>query len=280
MLWPDSWLDSFPGDVGAEGETGVGHDPCRMSCELCGLCVSEFQSLQTQRHREHREGDSENSQMAIDVTCECGREFGVTNDSVGPSVKCPECGSWVRVSEEFVAVEQERGTSDLANDPEHQTPKLRLPLPGLSLTVTETGWRFVASTRSLTEALPILMGGTPLVALIGFFAWSGRRQQLPSGAFWLAPLLLAGVLVIVCLGAMRLFGRIEITVEGNQGREPAAQPSAAATSPTTSHCVWRSESPELGETLNSVLSNADDQFQRLALSQCSADKENSVCPSK
>ncbi len=35
--------------------------------------------------------------MAIDVTCECGREFGVTNDSVGQSVKCPECGSWVRV---------------------------------------------------------------------------------------------------------------------------------------------------------------------------------------
>ncbi len=44
---------------------------------------------------------------AIMLTCECGREFGVTNDSVGQSVKCPECGSWVRVTEESVAVEPE-----------------------------------------------------------------------------------------------------------------------------------------------------------------------------
>lgn len=49
--------------------------------------------------------------MAIDVTCECGREFGVTNDSVGQSVKCPECGSWVRVSEAFNSVEQEHNTN-------------------------------------------------------------------------------------------------------------------------------------------------------------------------
>ena len=49
--------------------------------------------------------------MAIDVTCECGREFGVTNDSVGRSVKCPECGSWVRVSDEFSSVEAEHNSN-------------------------------------------------------------------------------------------------------------------------------------------------------------------------
>ena len=49
--------------------------------------------------------------MAIDVTCECGREFGVTNDSVGQSVKCPECGSWVRVTEALISVEPEDTTN-------------------------------------------------------------------------------------------------------------------------------------------------------------------------
>ncbi len=49
--------------------------------------------------------------MAIDVTCECGREFGVTNDSVGQCVKCPECGSWVRVTEALISVEPEVTTN-------------------------------------------------------------------------------------------------------------------------------------------------------------------------
>ena len=49
--------------------------------------------------------------MAIEVTCECGRGFGVTNDSVGQSVKCPECGSWVRVAEELIIVEPEHTTN-------------------------------------------------------------------------------------------------------------------------------------------------------------------------
>ena len=49
--------------------------------------------------------------MAIDVTCECGREFGVTNDSVGQSVKCPECGARVRVTEDFISVEPEPDTN-------------------------------------------------------------------------------------------------------------------------------------------------------------------------
>lgn len=156
--------------------------------------------------------------MAIDVTCECGREFGVTNDSVGRSVKCPECGSWARVPAAVISVELERTTSDLANDPENQTLELRRLLPNLSLAVTETGWRLAASsTPSLTEALPFLIVGTSQVALVGFVAWMGIRGQLTSGALWLAPLFLAVALVIGCLVAMRLFGRIEITVEGNQG---------------------------------------------------------------
>lgn len=77
--------------------------------------------------------------MVIDVTCECGREFGVTNDSVGQSVKCPECGSWVCVSAAVDSFELERTTSDLGNDPEHQTLELLPLLPNLSLAVTETG---------------------------------------------------------------------------------------------------------------------------------------------
>lgn len=61
------------------------------------------------------------------------------------------------------------------------------------------------------------MGGTANIGVLGVFAWFGIRGQLTSGALWLAPLPLAGVLVIGCLAAMRLFGRIEITGEGNQG---------------------------------------------------------------
>ncbi len=49
--------------------------------------------------------------MAIDVTCECGREFGVRNDSAGQSVKCPECGAWVRVTEALITVEPEDTTN-------------------------------------------------------------------------------------------------------------------------------------------------------------------------
>ncbi len=43
--------------------------------------------------------------MAIDVTCECGREFGVTNNSAGRNVKCPECGARIQVVEASIAIE-------------------------------------------------------------------------------------------------------------------------------------------------------------------------------
>lgn len=49
--------------------------------------------------------------MAIDVTCECGREFGVTNDSVGRNVKCPECGARIQVVEASISVEPEPSTN-------------------------------------------------------------------------------------------------------------------------------------------------------------------------
>ncbi len=70
--------------------------------------------------------------MAIDVTCECGREFGVTNDSVGQSVKCPECGSWVRVTEALISVELE----DTANA--GQRPGIGAETSGPSKTVDQT----------------------------------------------------------------------------------------------------------------------------------------------
>ncbi len=136
--------------------------------------------------------------MAIDVTCECGREFGVTNDSVGRSVKCPECGSWVRVSEALISE-----TRSFQSD--------------VSLEVTDQCWRLVASTRSVTEALPFLMVGT-LNGFLGLgLLWAVLRQQSPLSALWFLPLVLTFLLVVVCLGAMRLGGRIEITIQGGLG---------------------------------------------------------------
>ncbi len=154
--------------------------------------------------------------MAMDVICECGREFGVTNDSVGRNVKCPECGSWVRVLAAVISDELARTTKDLTNAPENQASEHRSLAPGLSLAVTEHGWRLVASTRSVTEALPFLMLGT-LNGFIGLgLLWAVLRQQTPSSSLWLLPLPLAGLLVLACLGAMRLGGRIEITIQGGQ----------------------------------------------------------------
>lgn len=136
--------------------------------------------------------------MAIDATCECGREFGVSNDSVGRSVKCPECGSWVRVSE---ALNSE--TRDFRSD--------------VSLEVTDQCWRLVASTRSLTEALPFLIVGTGQGFLGLTLLWFVLSQKSPLSALWFLPLILALFLVVACLGAMRLGGRIEITIQGGLG---------------------------------------------------------------
>ena len=74
----------------------------------------------------------------------------------------------------------------------------------------------MASTRSLSEALPALIGGTSVV-FAGLFVWIGSRQPLPSFVFWCVHLWLAFFLLFVFLGAMRLGGRIEITIQGGQG---------------------------------------------------------------
>ena len=52
---------------------------------------------------------------------------------------------------------------------------------------------------------------------IGFGIWWRLRQPLPDGAFWFASLFLVFFLVFLLLAVMRLFGRIEISVYGNQG---------------------------------------------------------------
>ncbi len=155
--------------------------------------------------------------MAIDVTCECGREFGVTNDSVGRSVKCPECGSWVRVLAAVTSDELARTIKDLTNAPENQASEHRWLASGLSLAVTEHGWRLVASTRSFEHAIPWLIPGTANAFIVGFVIWQGLRQRLTAGAFWIAPLPLALFALLGCVAAMFLFGRIEFIVEGDQG---------------------------------------------------------------
>lgn len=139
-------------------------------------------------------------------------------------VRCSRCDSIVLVTDEARRMGLldcpscgECFSADPANSLEDHRPETRRFQPDVSLEVTDQCWRLVASTRSVTEALPFLMGGT-LNGFIGLgLLWAVLRQQTPSSALWLLPLVLTGLLVVVCLGAMRLGGRIEITIQGGLG---------------------------------------------------------------
>ena len=94
---------------------------------------------------------------------------------------------------------------------------------GISLEATSQRWRLVASTRSIIEALPSLIGGTLTPVVTVGIVWIGLHQKRPLSSFelWFMPLLLVLFLsffmVFVGLGAMRLLGRIEITIEEDRG---------------------------------------------------------------
>ena len=136
---------------------------------------------------------------------------------MGRSVKCPECGSWVRVLAAVISDELARTTKDLTNAPENQASELRSLASGLSLAVTEYGWRLVASTRSFEHAIPWLIPGTCNAFIVGFIIWLGLRQQLDAIGVWIALLPLALFALLGCVAAMFLFGRIEFIVDGEQG---------------------------------------------------------------
>ncbi len=111
--------------------------------------------------------------------------------------------------------------ASISVEPEHDLknhrPATRRFRSDVSLEVTERSWRLVASTRSVTEALPFLMIGTLNGFLVLTLLWFVLSQKSPLSALWFLPLVLTGVLVVGCLGAMRLGGRIEITIQGGLG---------------------------------------------------------------
>ncbi len=141
----------------------------------------------------------------MEVRCpRCDSIVLVTNEARRMGLlDCPSCG-------ECFAIYPESSLKD-------HRPETRRFQSDVSLEVTDQGWRLVASTRSLIQALPCLMAGTFGIGFIGLGVWVGSRQPVPSFVFWFLPLYLTFILVFACVGAMRLGGRIEITIQGGQG---------------------------------------------------------------
>lgn len=137
--------------------------------------------------------------MAIDVTCKCGREFGVTNNSVGQSVKCPECGTWVRVTEKLIAVEPE-----LAKNADQQ-PSVGSEGPSTST----TEGRAAASSRNEADAKQVSSESRKSKLALKKERAAHRRAEsafhnssVPLGITWMYYGLLIGVIGMIGLCSM------------------------------------------------------------------------------
>jgi hypothetical protein len=146
--------------------------------------------------------------MAIDVICECGREFGVTNDSVGRSVKCPECGSWVRVAEASIAVE-----------PKQSTCVVQRPNVGSETRITSTTQDHAsASSREDADSKQASSESRKSKSALKKERAAHRRAEsafhnssVPLGIAWMYYGLLIGVIAMIGLCSMVLL---------SQGRQP------------------------------------------------------------
>ncbi len=139
-------------------------------------------------------------------------------------VHCPRCDSIVLVANEAWRMSLfacpscgECFAADPPDSLEDHPPETGCFQSDVSLEVTDQCWRLVASTRSVTAALPFLMVGTVNGFLVLTLLWFVFSQKSPLSALWFLPLILALLLVVGCLGAMRLGGRIEITIQGGLG---------------------------------------------------------------
>lgn len=142
--------------------------------------------------------------MAIDVTCECGREFGVTNDSAGRSVKCPECGSWVRVAEKFIAVELEQSTNAI------QRPSVGSETPSTSTTenhASVSNRKDAGSKQASSESRKSKSALKKVRAAHRRAESAFHNSSVPLGITWMYYGLLIGVIAMIGLCSMVLLSQ-------------------------------------------------------------------------